>query len=156
MAVSAERLTINPGLGDGVNGLGARQTEELGDHSGSGDLDEDNVVETNTVEGVLESQASLDLVGLDHGLKNVLDLGNLDSGGRVGLGSTSKPVSDGKDTAQVVGGMAPLGSEPAIIVVEPADGSANVEGTTDGVELIGSTGNLGTVGDDGACFLLAD
>lgn len=46
--------------------------------------------------------------------------------------------------------MAPLGGEPAVVVVEPADHGANVEGSIDGVELVGGTGDLGAVGHHGA------
>ncbi len=43
------------------------QAEHVGDDGGGGDLDEHDVVEADAVEGVLEGEAALDLVGLDHG-----------------------------------------------------------------------------------------
>lgn len=46
--------------------------------------------------------------------------------------------------------MAPLGSQPAVIEVEPSDHGTNVEGAVDGVQDKGSTGNLGAVGNDSA------
>ena len=45
--------------------------------------------------------------------------------------------------------MTPLGSEPAVIVVKPANDGADVEGSADRVELVGGTGDLGAIGDDG-------
>ena len=45
--------------------------------------------------------------------------------------------------------MAPLGGEPGVVVVEPADEGADVEGCLDGVELVGGAGDAGAVGDDG-------
>ena len=44
--------------------------------------------------------------------------------------------------------MTPLSSEPAVVVVEPADGSADVEGTSDRVELVWSSRNTGTIRND--------
>ena len=151
VAVGAEGLAVNPGLGDGVGGLLLVEAEHLGDDGGGGDLDEDDVVETDLVVRVEESEAALDLVGLDHALENIAD-GELLAVGEVaaGLVGAGDPVGDGEDGAKVVRGVAPLGSEPAVVVVEPADHGANVEGGIDGVELVGGTGDLGAVGDNGA------
>jgi hypothetical protein len=46
--------------------------------------------------------------------------------------------------------VAPLGREPAVVVVEPADHGADVEGAVDGVEDVGRAGDARAVGDDGA------
>lgn len=46
VAVRPEALAVDEGLGDGVDGLVAREAEELGDNSGTGDLDEDDVVKS--------------------------------------------------------------------------------------------------------------
>lgn len=109
------------------------------------------MVETVTVEGVLEGEAALDLVGLDHGLEDILDLGD---GKSLGLVGAREPVGDGEDASEVVGGMTPLGGEPAVVVVQPPDCGADVEGSADGVELVGSSGNFGAVGDDGTCGVM--
>jgi hypothetical protein len=45
--------------------------------------------------------------------------------------------------------VAPLGSQPAVVEVEPSDHGANVEGSIDGVKLVVCTGHLCAVGDDG-------
>jgi len=111
------------------------------------------VVETDTVEGVLEGKAALDFVGLDHGFKNILNCGDLDALGGIGFGSTCEPVSDGKNTTEVVRRVAPLGSEPAVIVVKPSDSGANVESSADGVELVGGTWDLGTVWYNCVCAI---
>ncbi len=73
VTVSTERLAVNESLGDNVDSLVAGVAEQLGDNGSRGDLDEDNVVKTNTVEGVLESEASLDLVSLDSGSEDILN-----------------------------------------------------------------------------------
>ena len=92
----------------------------------------------------------MNFVSFDHGLKNVLDLGNFETLGGVGFGSTSEPISDSKDTTQVVRRVTPFSSEPAVIVIEPSDSSTNIEGSANWVKLIWGTWYLGTVGDDGA------
>jgi hypothetical protein len=73
VAVSTERLTINPSLRNGIYSLLASQTKQLGDNSSGRDLDEHDVVKTNTVEGVLKCETSLDLVSFNHGLKDILN-----------------------------------------------------------------------------------
>lgn len=151
VTVGAQALAVHPGLGDGIGGLLLGEAEHLGDDGGGGDLDQDDVVETDLVEGVLERENTLNLMGLDHGLEDVLDGEDLAAGdvssGAVGAGD---PVGHGEDTTQVVGGMTPFGGQPAVIVVEPADHGTNVEGAIDGVELVRGTRHAGSVGHDGA------
>ena len=105
------------------------------------------MVEADLVEGVLEREAALDLVGLDHGGEDVAHGEGWLAGGDGGAG---EPVGDGEDGAEVVGGVAPLGGEPGVVEVEPADHGADVEGGLDGVELVVGAGDAGAVGDGGA------
>lgn len=151
VAVGSQTLAINPGLGDSVGNLLLAEAEHLGDDGGGRDLDEDNVVQANLVVGVEKSQATLDLVRLDHTLKDILDGEDLAASQvTAGLVGAVDPVSDGEDGAQVVRRVTPLGGEPAVVEVEPSDHGADVEGTVNGVQDKGSTGDLGTVGNDGA------
>jgi hypothetical protein len=151
VAVSSQRLTINPSLSDSIGNLLLVEAEHLGDDGGRGDLDKDNVVKTDLVVGVEESQATLNLVGLNHGLENILDdKGLAASEVTAGLVGTVDPVSDSEDSTEVVRGVTPLSSEPAVVEVEPSDHGTNVEGGVDGVKLEGSTRDLGAVGDNGA------
>lgn len=151
MAVSAQGLAVNPSLGNGVGNLLLAEAEHLGDDGSTGNLDEDNVVETDLVVRVEEGQAALDLVGLDHGLEDVLDGVDLAASQvAAGLVGAVDPVGDGEDGAQVVRGVTPLGGQPAVVEVEPSDHGTNVEGTVDGVHDKGSTGDRGTVRDDSA------
>jgi predicted thioredoxin/glutaredoxin len=92
-------------LRDDVDGLVSGETEELRDDGGGGELDEDNVVESDAVEGVLESHAALDLVGLDHRFEDVLDLER--------LSSPRKVVRNGENGSEIVGGVTPLSRKPA-------------------------------------------
>ncbi len=75
--VCAHRLAVDEGLRDGVTGLGLAETHHLGDNGGRGKLDEDNVVESDLVEGVLKGHATLDLVCPDHGLQDIANLEDL-------------------------------------------------------------------------------
>lgn len=151
MSVSSERLAINPSLGNGIGNLGIGEAEHLGDDGSGGNLDQDDVVKTDLVVGVEESQASLDLVGLDHTLKDVLNGEDLAASQvTTSLVGSVDPVGDSEDSTQVVRGVTPLSGQPAVVEVEPSDHGTNVEGSVDGVELERSTRDLGTVGDDGA------
>ena len=108
-----------------------------------------DVVEADLVEGVFEREAALDFVGLDHGGEDVAD-------GELAMAVAGEPVGDGEDAAEVVGGVAPLGGEPGVVEVEPADDGADVEGGLHGVEdrswCQGTRAPLvhGEAGDDGA------
>lgn len=99
MAVGTKRLAVHPSLGDSIGGLPLSKTQQLGDDSGGRDLDENNVVEADLVVGVLQSQDTLDLVSLDHGLQNIMDLQNFAvtkvSTGAVGA---RDPVGHSQDT----------------------------------------------------------
>ena len=151
MAVGAQALSVDPGLGDGIGDLLLAEAEHLGDDSRRGDLDENNVVEADLVVRVEQGQAALDLVGLDHGLEDVLDGEDLAAGEvAAGLVGAVDPVGNGEDGAQVVRGVTPFSGQPAVVEVEPADHGANVEGAVDGVQHEGGARDLGAVGDHGA------
>lgn len=150
MAVGSQGLAVDPGLGDGVGNLLLAKAEHLGDDGGGGDLDEDDVVETDLVVRVEQSQAALNLVGLDHGLEDVLDSEDLAASQvTAGLVGAVDPVGDSQDGAQVVRGVTPLGGQPAVVEVEPSDHGSDVEGAVDGIKNEGRAGNLGAIGDDG-------
>ena len=68
--------------------------QELGDDCGTRHLDEDDVVETDTVERVEQGKTALNLVGLDHALKDVVN------GQRLSL--ASEMVGNGQDGTQVI------------------------------------------------------
>lgn len=151
MSVGTETLAVHPSLSDGISGLLLVEAEHLSNHSSGGNLDQHNVVQADSVVRILQGQNTLDFVGLDHSLQHFLDLHDLAisevTSGTVGAGD---PVSDSQNTAQIVGGVTPLGGKPAVIVVKPPDHGTNVEGTIDRVQLIGSTRDTSTVRDNGA------
>jgi len=133
MTVGTQRLTVGPCLGDSVNGLVTVKTQELGDNRGTGDLDEDDVIEADAVEGIEEGKAPLDFVSLDHAREDVMH-GEL-------LTLTGEMIGDGEDGTQVVGWVTPFCGEEAVVEVEPSDHCSNVERAPDGVELVVSSGD---------------
>jgi hypothetical protein len=151
VSVSAETLAINPRLCDGIGGLLLVEAEKLGNNSSGSDLDQNNVVQTDLVVGVLQSQNTLDFVSLDHGLQNILNCQNLaTSNVSTSAVGARDPVGNSKNTTQVVRGVTPLGGKPAVVVIEPTDHGTNVKGTVHGVKLVRCTGHASTVGDNGA------
>ena len=61
MSVCTKRLAIDPGLRNSVISLGLGQAKKTGDNSGTGNLDEDNMIKPDPVETVLQSETSLNL-----------------------------------------------------------------------------------------------
>ena len=102
--------------------------QEFTDNSGGSDLDKNNVVKTDSVKGVEERKLTLDLVGLDHAFQDIAD--------SQGLSLPRKVVGNGKDGTEVIGGMSPFRSEPAVIEIEPADLRPDIECTPDRVKLV--------------------
>lgn len=67
----------------------------------------------------------MDLVCLDHALQNVAHSQQ--------LALTGKVICDRKNGPQVVGRVPPFRGEEAVIEIEPADLSTNIESTADWV-----------------------
>lgn len=101
---STKGLTIDENLRNDVDSLITGETQHLGNDGSGSELDEDDVIETDSVERVLEGHASLNLVSLDHSFENVLHLERFSSSGEV--------ISDGENSTQVVGRVTPFSSEP--------------------------------------------
>ena len=149
MAVSAQCLPVDPGIGYGIDDVFLAATEQAGDHGGGGDLDQDDVVYPDPIKAVFQRQHALDFVRLDHGGQNVFNRQRRLALRHAGAGN---PVGRGQDAAQVVGGMAPFGGQPGVVEIQPADHGADVEGRQDGVELEGCARHLGAIGDCGARY----
>ncbi len=105
------------------------------------------MVEANLIERVLECEAALDLVRLDHRRQH-----RAHSQRRVasGYSRAGEPVGDREDAAQVVRRVAPFGGQPGVVEVEPANHCADVEGSLNRVKLKRRAGNLRTVGHHGS------
>jgi len=81
------------------NGETWGDVQELGDDGGRGDLDQDDVIESDAVERVEQREAALDLVRFDHALEDVLD--------RDVFALACQVVRDGEDGPEIVGWVAP-------------------------------------------------
>ena len=144
VAIGPQALTIDPRQRHGVEDLLAAQAKHVRDDSGRGHLDQDDMIEADLVEGIFERQAALYLVGLDHRRQHVAH------GQRWSCAAAGEPVGNGENAAEVVRRVAPLGGQPGVVEVEPANHRANVEGGLHRVELKGGARNLGAVGHDGS------
>ncbi|CAM2154606.1 hypothetical protein PT2222_300120 [Paraburkholderia tropica] len=147
VAIGAQRLAVDHRQRHGVDEFVAREPEQLADHGGRGELDEQHMVETDLVERVFQRDAALDFVRLHHAFKHVLHgerrFARGDSRAR-------EPVGGREYAAQVVRRMAPFGGEPGVVEVEPADHGADVEGGLNRVELECGARHLRAVRDDRA------
>ncbi len=99
MTVGAERLSVDPCLRYGVDGLIAVEAEHLGDDSRGRDFDEHDVIQANSVERVEERETSLDFVGHDHSLKEILH--------GESLSLTREMISNSQDGSKVIGRVPP-------------------------------------------------
>ena len=71
VAIGAQALPIDPCERERVDGLLAREAEQLADDGGRSHLDQHHVIEADLVERVFKRDAALNLVRLDHGRQNV-------------------------------------------------------------------------------------
>ena len=105
------------------------------------------MIETYLVEGIFKRDAALYLVRLDHRCKHMAHGQRFAALGNCG---TRQPVGYREDCAEVVGGMSPLGGQPGVVEVEPANHCANIEGGLNGIELELCAWDLRSVGYHGA------
>ena len=109
------------------------------------------MVETDLVEGVLQGQATLDLMGLDHSFQHISDGQDLTvahfPSSAVGA---RDPVCYRENGTQVVRWVTPLGCQPAVVIVEPSNHGTDVECSIYGIQLIWCTWDLCSIGNHGA------
>lgn len=97
-------------------------------HRSTGDLNEDNMVQSHAIEGVQHSKLTLDLMRLYHSFQYIAHSQR--------LAIASKVVGHRKNGAQVIGGVSPFCCEEAVIEVQPTNLRANVEGSSNRINLI--------------------
>ena len=152
VAVGAQALPVDEGVGHRADDFVARETEHLRHHRRRRNFDEHHVIESDAIEAVLEGDDPLDLVGFDHGRQHLAHRARRFAAGDRG---TREPIRGGEDGAQVVGGVAPLRGEPSIVEVEPANQRADVERRLHRIELKLGAGDASAIGhrragDDGS------
>jgi hypothetical protein len=99
MAVGTKRLSVDPCLRDSIYSLVAVKAKKLRNDGCGSNFDENDVVETNAVEGIQEGKPPLNFMGFDHSLKDIMDSKR--------LALASKVVRDSQDSAKVVRWMTP-------------------------------------------------
>lgn len=129
MPVRSERLSVNPRLRYSIDGLRLGKTavswsmevsllasdasvaysQHLADHSGTCNLDEDDMIQPDTIVRVEQGETSLDLVRLDHCFQHVFD--------SYVLALAAEMVRNGEDGTQIIGRVTPFRREPAVVEV---------------------------------------
>ena len=91
------------------------------------------MVEPDTVEAVLQRQYTLDFMRLYHRGQNIPH-----DKRRIALGAVlpAQIIGDGQDAAQIVRGVAPFGSQPGVVEVQPTDHCSYVESGGHGLEFV--------------------
>ncbi len=113
-------------------------SEDFAGHGGTGDADQNHMVQANAVECVLQGNHALDFVCHDHVIQHVTD------GDRFALSSRSI-IGTGEDGSQVIAGVTPLSGQPCVVVVQPSDLTANVERGHDWVQLVTGARNRAAI-----------
>jgi hypothetical protein len=104
------------------------RTQHSGSNRSGGDTHQQHMVESHTIETVLECEDSLDLVRLDHRTEHLTHRCYL-----LAMSSilASHIVRDRKDGAEIIGRVPPLRREPGVVEVQPTNHRADVEGGHD-------------------------
>ncbi|MNP18474.1 hypothetical protein D3C76_1109580 [compost metagenome] len=71
VAVGAQGLAVDEGMGQGREHLLAIGPHQLGTNGGRGHLHQNHVIEADAVEGIFQCQHTLDLMSHDHGCKHI-------------------------------------------------------------------------------------
>src|SRR5690348_9069227 len=132
MAVSTQRLPIDPRLGKSIDDLRAAGAQQMHDHRNRSNLYQYDMIQPDTVEAIFQCQATLDLICLDHGDQDVThDERSVSRNCR----SAGQPVGNGKYATEIIRGMPPFRRQPGIVEVEPPYHGSDIERCLDRVEL---------------------
>jgi hypothetical protein len=99
VTIGAQRLAIYPGLGDGINSLIAVESKQFRDNGCRSNLDKDDMIEADSVEGVEESKRALNLMGFDHCFEHITN--------GEGLALPAEMIGDSENSAKVIRRMTP-------------------------------------------------
>ena len=143
MAVGTQRAAVDPRVGNRVDHLLLRSAKHVRDHGRRGNPYQDHVIEADAVEAVFERDDTLYFMRLDHAGQHVTH------GQRRPAFVTRlarEVVGDSQDATEVVGRMTPLGRQPRVVEVEPANHRPDVECSLHRFELVRRAGHAGAVG----------
>ncbi|MNG91098.1 hypothetical protein D3C79_500050 [compost metagenome] len=147
VTICPQCLAIDEGMGQRREQLLTVGAHQLGTHRRGGDLDQQHMVQTDTVEGVLQRQHTLDLVGHDHGFE---DFAHAQWRFTVGDALLREMIGYRQDATKVVGRVRPLSRQPGVVVVQPTHGAADVPGGLDRIQPVGGARHPRPMGNDGA------
>jgi hypothetical protein len=136
--IRPKRASVEPCVGDSIDDLLSRSAEHGGHDGCGGNTHQQNVIEAHAVEAVFEGEHALDLVRLDHGRENVANDRRLSA---FHHGFARHVVRDGENSAEVVRRVSPLGREPRVVEIEPANHRPDIESRLHGLELERGTGH---------------
>ena len=138
VAIGPQGPAVDPRMRQRVQHLVAIAAEHARHHGGRRDPHEQYVIQPDTVVAVLERQAALDLMRLDHRGQHVLHRQRRFPGGTI---LPAQVIGNREDAAEVVGRMTPLGRQPGVVEIEPANHCADAEGRHDGLQFIRCAGH---------------
>ena len=105
------------------------------------------MIEADAIERVFQGNDPLNLVGHDHRLQHLTHAQRCLAPGQTLL---RQMIGDRENTAQIVGRMPPLGRQPGVVVVQPADQATDVPGGLDRIEAKAGARHAGAVGHHAA------
>ena len=138
MPIGAQRAAVQEGAGERVDNLFTSAPQEAGDDGGRSDAHEQNVIKPYAIETIFQREDALDFVRLNQGEQ---DLAHRERRFAFARCVSAEVIGDGKDAAEIIGGMTPLRSEPGIVEVEPAHHRADIEGGLNRIKFIASARN---------------
>ena len=133
MAIGAQRPAIDPRIRHRIDDLLACASEHDRRNGRRCDPHQQHMIQTDSIEAVLEGRDALNLVRLDHGREHVAH------GERRLPPKCVQPrqvIRNRKDGTQVVRRVTPLCRKPGVVEIEPADHRADVERRLHGIELV--------------------
>ena len=138
VAVGPQGAAIEERIGERVDDLFAGAAEQPGRNGGRGNTHQEHMIQAEAVERVLEGEDALDFMRLDHGQQHIAHRQRRLARG---VRPPAEVSGDREDGAEVIRRMPPLGREPSVVEVEPADHRTDVEGRLDGLEFVGRAGH---------------
>lgn len=145
MSIGAQALTVDERERQRIDHFVSRQAEHFPNDRCRRHLHQHDVIESDLVERVFQCETALDFVRLDHGGEY---MAHRERGQPLRHGRARQPVGGHQNAAQVIGRMSPLGRQPGVVEVEPANHRPEAERRLYRIELIGRAGHLRAVGHD--------
>ncbi|MCY1419442.1 hypothetical protein D9M71_350320 [compost metagenome] len=147
VAIGTQGVAVDEGVGEGGEHLLTAGAHQPGADGGAGQFDQEHMVQADAVEGVLQGEHTLYLVGHDHGVQHCAH-----GQWRFAVGDAllRQVIGHGEDAAEVVRRVAPFGGQPGVVEIQPAHHGADVPGGLDRIEAETGAGDARAVRYHGA------